>query len=184
MEKKSFNGQIINHAMSYGTLMGGFWIAKFMLVPFMFSTPMASLMFLLLTATVPFVGYALTRYYRNRYCEDERISFLQALSFCMLMYLFASLLVSLAHYIFFRYIDQGALLATYSQMMEAVLQANPALSATMGQYQEAMALISSLSPIELTIQLISNNLFYGILFSLPTALFASLHRKREKPTQP
>lgn len=184
MEKKSFNGHIINHAMSYGTLMGGFWIAKFMLVPFMFSSPMASLSFVLLTAAVPFVGYALTRNYRNRHCEDGRISFLQALSFSLMMYLFASLLVSVAHYVFFRYIDQGELLATYSQMMEAVMQADPSLNTVMGQYKEAMALISAMVPIELTIQLISNNLFYGFLFSLPTALFASLHRKREAPTQP
>ncbi len=184
MGKSTFSNNVLNCAMTYGTAMGGYWIAKFLLVPFIFSVPLTSLFFLLLTVAVPFLGYYFTRQYRNRYCPEGRVSFMQAWIFCLLMYMFAALLVSVAHYIFFRYVDNGAMLATYSGMLEQVQQADPSLTDSIGQYKEAMEMMASLTPIELTVQMISSNIFYGMIFSLPTALFVSLgHKTEEKEDQ-
>lgn len=180
MGKSMYSNGLLNCAMTYGTAMGGYWVAKFMLVPFIFTVPMASIIFLLLTAAVPVLGYYFTRQYRNRYCPEGRVPFMQAWIFGLLMYAFAALLVSVAHYVFFRYVDDGAMLATYGQILDQMLQVDPSLADSVSQYREAMDLLASLTPIELTVQLISSNVFYGMIFSLPTALLVSLGRKEKR----
>lgn len=180
MGKSTYNNGLLNCAMTYGTAMGGYWIAKFMLVPFIFTVPLTSMIFLLLTAAVPILGYYFTRQYRDKYCPEGRVPFMQAWIFCLLMYMFAALLVSVAHYVFFRYVDDGAMLAAYSGVLEQMQQADPSLTAGVEQYQEAIKMLSSLTPIELTVQMISSNIFYGMIFSLPTALLVSLGGKKKE----
>ncbi len=49
------------HAMRFGTLMGLFWILKFILLPVGFTIPLLQLLFLLLTLFVPILGYICTQ---------------------------------------------------------------------------------------------------------------------------
>lgn len=178
----------MNLAMRYGTIMGVYWIAKFTLVPSIFESSAAALLFMALTVAVPGVGYSLTRQFREKHCTDGCTGFLNALVFCMLMYLFAALLVSVAHYIFFRYIDQGSMIATYNSLLEESgvieqLQASdPSAAGSLEAYQEAVETLGRMRPIELTFQLISSNIFYGFIFSLPTAFFVSRKRKKKEQT--
>ena len=51
------------------------------------------------------------------------------------------------------------------------------LAASIDQLVTAFDTISSLSPLELTFQLMSQNVFYGIVLSLPTALFVMRKKK-------
>lgn len=179
MGQNIFNNNITYLSMYYGTIMGIFWILKFMLIPQMFNQTFNAVIFLLLTIAVPFIGYYLGKQYRNKYCPQQKISFFQAWIFCILMYLFAALLVSVAHYIYFRYIDQGALFDSYYQLLETTVQINPEFANEFTIYKETLSKIQQLKPIELTIQLISNNLFYGMFFALPTAFILSLKKKKE-----
>lgn len=175
----SFN-QVMNCAMMYGTSMGLFWILKFMLVPFIFTVPFTSLFFLGLTAAVPFLGYFFARQYRNRYCPDGKVGFMQAWLFCLLMYVFAALLASVAHYVFFQYVDGGSMVATYTTMLDELQQQAPEMNELVEQYRQAADLIASMTPIELTMQLIMNNLFYGMLLALPTAFIVAQKRNTQK----
>lgn len=176
METNNSSNRILNGAMMYGTAMGVFWILKFVLVPLIFTIPFTSLMFLGLTAAVPFLGYFFVRQYRNRYCLNGQIGFMQAWMFSLLMYTFAALLVSVAHYVFFRYIDGGSMLATYNSMLDELQNVTPEMNDLVTQYRQAVDLIAAMSPIELTIQLVLNNIFYGMMLSLPTAFIVSLKR--------
>ena len=174
MEANTSTNQVLNCAMVYGTSMGVFWILKFLLVPFIFTVPFTSLFFLGLTAAVPFLGYFFARQYRNRYCVDARVGFMQAWVFCLLMYAFAALLVSVGHYVFFRYVDGGALVASYMNVLDELQATAPEMEGMVTQYRQAAELVAAYTPIELTVQLILNNLFYGMLLSLPTAFIVSL----------
>lgn len=107
------------YAMRFGTYMGLFWIFKFIFLPIGFSIPLLQLLFILMTLFVPVLGYIYARRYRNQYHEGN-FSFTQAFSFCFLMYLFASILTALAHYVYFRFIDQGYLLNTYLDQLETI----------------------------------------------------------------
>lgn len=157
-------------SMYFGTLMGIFWIIKFTFLPLGFTIPLLQLLFVLLTFFVPILGYLYARKFRNRYCGGS-ITFSRAFAFTVLMYLFAALLAAVAHYIYFRYIDNGFLIDSYIGQLEAMKPtATEELKESIDQFIEGFSLISSLSPIQLTFQLISQNFLYGTLLALPTAL--------------
>ena len=50
---------------------------------------------------------------------------------------------------------------------------------TVYQFEEAIDLLSGLTPLEMTFQLISQNMFYGMLMAIPTALIVMRKKKNE-----
>ena len=156
--------------MRYGTMMGIFWTLKFVLFPLGMQSPLLLMAFFLLTLIVPVVGFFLVRQYRDRECNGV-LTFSRAFLFTSFMYLFAALFATIAHYVYFRYIDGGLIVNTYQDMltqMEAIATAD--MKASLDQFQQALDIIASLSPLEISIQLITQNVFYCTLIALPTAL--------------
>ena len=161
---------LITFSMYFGTVMGMFWILKFICLPAGFSFPLLQLLFLLFTLFVPVLGFLFTHKYRETYCFGK-ISFRHAFVFNVMMYSFAALLAGMGHYFYFAFIDNGYLFEQYMQVLESVEAELPAgMEASTDTIKEAFTQISSLSPIELTFQLMSQNFFYCTLLALPTAL--------------
>ena len=149
-------------AMSYGFSLGIFWIVKYIF--YMFSMRFSYLVVIYwgMSLVVPYLAYLLTKRYR----EDLGgvISFSQAWRFGVLIYLFAAMLVSVMHYVFYRFVAPPDFLSS------AVEQTITSLK----QIQVDSKVISSIesmnfSPIHMALQGILNNIFYGIILSLPVA---------------
>lgn len=177
MTEKKINFQ--EDAMKYGTIMGIFWTIKFVLFPLGMENPLLLMAFFLLTLIVPVVGFFLVRQYRDRECRGI-LNFSRAFLFTSFMYMFAALFATIAHYIYFRYMDNGMIVNTYQNMltqMSAV--ATDDLKPSLEQFQEALDIIASLSPLEISIQLITQNIFYCTLIALPTALLVMRKQKKE-----
>ncbi|KAA6309658.1 hypothetical protein EZS27_038897, partial [termite gut metagenome] len=85
---------IQKYAMSFGTYMGLFWIAKFSLFPLGLTNPFLLLLFLGLTLVVPFMGCYYARMFRDKVCGGE-IRFIRAWIFMIFMYMFAALLTAM-----------------------------------------------------------------------------------------
>lgn len=97
--------------------------------------------------------------------------FSRAFLFTTFMYMFASLFVAVVHYIYFRYIDGGFVFEAYRSILNQFKEtAGPELTTSLNQFEEAIDLLSGLTPLEMTFQLISQNMFYGMLMAIPTAL--------------
>lgn len=148
--------------MSYGFSLGIFWIVKYIF--YMFSMRFSYLVVIYwgMSLVVPYLAYLLTKRYR----EDLGgvISFSQAWRFGVLIYLFAAMLVSVMHYVFYRFVAPPDFLSS------AVEQTIVSLK----QMQVDSKVISSIesmnfSPIHMALQGILNNIFYGIILSLPVA---------------
>ena len=166
------------YAMRFGTYMGLFWIFKFIFLPIGFSIPLLQLLFILMTLFVPVLGYIYVRKFRNTYCNGE-LSFFRAFLFTLYMYLLATLLVAVAHYVYFRFLDHGFLASAYLQQLENVKSAAQGEMVTsIDQLIQAFDTISSLTPLQLTFQLIFQNIFYGILLAIPTGLVAMKQKKQ------
>ena len=164
-------------AMRYGTVMGIFWTLKFVLFPMGMQSPLLLMAFFLLTLIVPVAGFFLVRQYRDRECGGV-LNFSRAFLFTSFMYLFAALFATIAHYVYFRYIDGGLIVNTYQDMltqMEAIATAD--MKASLDQFQQALDIIAALSPLEISIQLITQNVFYCTLIALPTALLVKRNPK-------
>lgn len=165
------------YAMHFGTYMGIYWVLKFILFPLGLSIPFLLFLFVGLTLGVPFMGYYYTKMYRDKICGGE-IRFLHAWMFTVFMYMFAALLTAVAHFVYFRFIDQGFVVNTYTAIIDGFLHSDIAgIETYSSQLKDTMNAISSLSPIEISLQLLSQNVFYGSILALPTALIVMKKKK-------
>jgi hypothetical protein len=94
---------------------------------------------------VPYLIYRLVKRYRDQYCGGQ-IDFARAFIFSMYTFCFGALLASAAHYIYFAYIDGGAMVSVLAQSIEqlqgvdlATLEdANAEATTQFNQYIELM----------------------------------------------
>lgn len=177
-ESKSY---IQRYAMLFGAYLGIYWIIGAAFFPLGLRNSLFLLLFMIMVVGGPFIAYRYVKTYRETACGGS-ISFSHAWVFTTLMYVFSALLAAAAHYIYFRFIDQGFIINTYTDMVNELFSQEAASVPGMESYHEQMKQaceqLSSLTPIEITMQLFSNNIFWGILLGIPTALFA-MRKKKE-----
>ena len=178
---------MMNCAMNFGAVVGVYYIVKFCLFPLSLHSTMAALLFLGLTLVVPVLIYRLAKRFRDQYCGGL-IDFTRAFAFTMLTMSCGSLLASVAHYVYFAFIDGGAMAGALVQSIEqlqgvdfgALEGANADSIAQFNQYiefmQQTVEQIRAMSPIDITIGMLSNNVSWSVILSLPIALIVSLRR--------
>ena len=167
-------------AMRYGTGMGLLWAFKFMLFPLGLRIPFLQLLFIVLTIGVPFLGIHICQKVTENGIVAEASLFHVRFYSLPLLYMFASLFVAVVHYIYFRYIDGGFVFEAYRSILNQFKEtAGPELTTSLNQFEEAIDLLSGLTPLEMTFQLISQNMFYGMLMAIPTALIVMRKKKNE-----
>ena len=126
------------------------------------------------------MGYYYARMYRNQVCGGG-ISFLHAWIFTVFMYMFAALLAAVAHYIYFRFIDHGYVINTCETMVDTLAQSNmPGMDSYIATYQEALETARLLSPIDITLQMISSNVFWGSILAFPHRLVRDETQERQR----
>ena len=167
------------YAMRYGTAMGIFWACKFALFPLGMSMPLLLIFFFILTLSVPILGYLFVRKYREQQCEGV-LNFSKAYIFTIFMYMFASLFVAVIHYLYFRYMDNGMIVNTYQGMIDQMnAVATGDMKESLEQFRTALDVVSSLTPLEITLQLLTQNVFYCSILAIPTALLVMRNKKKE-----
>ena len=215
MEQQEQQPSMIHYAMNFGTVVGVYYIAKFCLFPMSLHSSLAGVFFIGLTLVVPFLIYRLTRLYRDHYM-DGNITFVQALAFAMLTMGFGSLLASAAHYIYFAFIDGGAMINALEQNIEQmttllstplnettitdsvaistsvptdslstiaenITDDNITMATSLNDYitmlRTTTAQIKALTPIDMTLGMLSNNLSWSIIVAVPVAALTTIKRK-------
>ena len=167
------------YAMRYGTAMGIFWACKFVLFPLGMSMPLLLIFFFILTLSVSILGYLFVRKYREQQCEGV-LNFSKAYIFTIFMYMFASLFVAVIHYLYFRYMDNGMIVNTYQGMIDQMnAVATGDMKESLEQFRTALDVVSSLTPLEITLQLLTQNVFYCTILAIPTALLVMRNKKKE-----
>ncbi len=160
MENK--NNLLFPAAMSYGLVMGIYWVVKYIFNMFSPYYPSLIVVYWGMSLLVPYIGYVLTKRYRDDL--GGSISFSQAWRFGVLLYFFAALIVSVMHYIFYRFV------APPDYMANAVSQTIESLKQMQVENQVIQSIETlNFSPIHLALQGILNNILYGIIFSIPVA---------------
>lgn len=155
-------GLLLKCAMSYGLAMGIYWVIKYLFLIFGYSIPALIYIYEVLSIAVPFIAYYLTKRYRQDI--GGSISFFHAWRFGIMLYFFAALIVSIEHFIFFQFIAPPDFLSnTMTQAIIALKNAN-----FNSEVIEAIKQ-TNFTPIHLAIQQIFNNIFYGIILSIPVA---------------
>ncbi len=162
--------------MQFGTYMGIFWTLKFILIPLGFKIEFLFLLYFCLTCAVPIIGYFYLKAFRDRVFGGA-ISFGQACLFTLMMYMFASLLASVIHYVYFAFIDGGFIINEYTRMVQEVFNTTPG----MDEQKEAIELVldeaKSMTAIDITLQYLSLDIIFCSILSIPTALIGMRKRK-------
>lgn len=160
------------YARVYGLYMGIFWAVKFVFFPLGFSYPVFSFIFLLLTIMVPFVGAWFVKKIRDGVL-DGRLGLWQAFLLSTNIYMYASLIAAIVHFIYFRFIDNGFILNSYLEsvnQMQELLGSGEA-AANIEMLKANVELMGTLSPIQIVFSLLSNNVVFGLFISLLAAVF-------------
>ena len=83
-------GLLLKSTMSYGLIMGIFWVIKYLFFIFGYSTPSLIFIYWCLSFAVPFIAYYMTK--RYKYEIGGHISFFHAWRFGTMLYFFAALI--------------------------------------------------------------------------------------------
>lgn len=167
------------YAMYFGAYLGVYMILKFILLPLAFIIPFLSFLFLALTLGVPFIAYYYLKLYRNKVCGGY-ISFGRAYFFSIQIYFYAALVVAIAHFVYFQFIDQGFIIEHLQAQVDLLLERSedlPDINLIRDNLQFSIDNFSSLSATDITFNNISFNIFFSLFISIPTALIV----KRQQP---
>lgn len=175
-------------AMNYALLFGLYWIAGFICFVNSLQHTLLSLLFYFILASSPVIGYIMLRNFRDRVCNGI-INFGRGYLFTMLLYFYAALLLALAVWIYFKYLDHGEFISNYINLLEspdikaAFAQENvQSISGgvSINDLKRMLENLQTLSPIVYAANVLDINIFLGIILAIPTALIAASRKGNSK----
>lgn len=172
--------QIKAFARIDGTIMGVMWIISFACFIAQFYMPLLNMAALIFGIASIIVSAIRLRNFRDNIL-DGVISYWRAYGYSLLTYFYAALLLAAAQYIYFQFIDHGFLLNQYTAMTSS-----PEFKSMMTLYgikademKLTMDTIATLRPIDIALQFLTTNLFFGIVISWPMAALIKSKYKRK-----
>ncbi|WP_295433767.1 DUF4199 domain-containing protein [uncultured Prevotella sp.] len=172
--------QIKAFARIDGAIMGVMWIISFACFIAQFYMPLLNMAALIFGIASIIVSAIRLRNFRDNIL-DGMISYWRAYGYSLLTYFYAALLLAAAQYIYFQFIDHGFLLNQYTAMTSS-----PEFKSMMTLYgikademKLTMDTIATLRPIDIALQFLTTNLFFGIVISWPMAALIKSKYKRK-----
>ena len=172
--------QIKAFARIDGAIMGVMWIISFACFIAQFHMPLLNMAALIFGIASIIVSAIRLRNFRDNIL-DGVISYWRAYGYSLLTYFYAALLLAAAQYIYFQFIDHGFLLNQYTAMTSS-----PEFKSMMTLYgikademKLTMDTIATLRPIDIALQFLTTNLFFGIVISWPMAALIKSKYKRK-----
>ena len=158
-------------ATKFGLYMGLFWLFKYSFFILSVNHTAFGMIYWSLTFLVPYLAYVFTKRYRDSI--GGFISLHHAWQFGLLTYTCAGLIVALGHFVFYRFLAPPDLISN------TLIEATKALSGT--QLEEGAKMLSetTITPIQMTLQQFMNNIFYGIILSIPVAAMVKKGKREE-----
>lgn len=108
--------QLKAYARLHGTIMGLLWIAGFACFVGSISEPVLSFFFNFTIIFIPFLAASFVRYYRDRVLGGM-LSFRRAYCYSLLIFFYATLLLAIAQWAYFEFLDQGRMLGSMTRMI-------------------------------------------------------------------
>ena len=183
MEQTNYT-QLRAYAAQYGTIVGLMWIVSFAFFIAGLTQPLVGNASLLIgMVSVAIAGY-LIRKFRH---DVAAIRFRQAWWMSTQIFMYASLLMAIAQFVYFRFIDDGLLIRTYTEVMQqpeaaAMMQSMMPGEDVTAVVADVTAQLQQITPIQLTFEFLVYNLLLGFILSIPTAWIGIFGRKSDANT--
>ena len=158
-----------------GAIIGAMWIASFFCFIGEFQLQVLNIVAIVLGLTSVFAGYTRLRKFRDEVLGGS-ITFSCATLYTILIFFYASLLMAVAQYVYFQFIDQGYLMNQYISTLSQPEYAKVVKEVYGMDAKQIITLlqttISTLRPIEIAFQFLTLNIILGIFLSIPIGALA------------
>lgn len=145
------------------------WIASFGLYLSGLTNPLMMVVGMFLAVGSPFFAAYRLSYFRDK-VRDGIISYGRAYAYSALTFFYAALLLALAQFIYFQYLDNGHLVEQIDTVLNNVeTQTLLAQSGAQQAIDEALTAFRTLRPIDLAINYLSTNIVMGLIMAFPIA---------------
>lgn len=162
--------------MYYGTILGIIWSIMYLLMFAGLKSPVLLLTCIALFIGSPFFAASFAKKYRRNECGNC-MRYMQAFTFLYWMYICASLLSTLAMFLYFRFIDNGMFFATMQEILTASMNL-PGIDETYRQQAEqALQIIRETTTSEFTWQILGNNIVNSSILPFIIAIFVRRNNK-------
>ena len=154
-----------------GAIIGVVWIASFALCIAGMTNPGMSLAGTFLAVASPLLAARRLTVFRDN-ARDGIISFRRSMAYFILIFFYASLLMALAQYAYFAYMDHGYVLTQYTNAlnMAETKQMLAAAGISQTDTESALAQMRQISPIMMALNIMTMNITVGIVLSPLVAL--------------
>ena len=160
-----------------GAYLGLIWIMAFSFFVMQYSNPIMGMVSMLASIFSLFFAYKRLVKFRTDICDDT-INFARAYSYLVFTFFYASVILGLAQYIYFKFIDGGYIVNAYAQMAstEEFKAASKAYGMTADSINDALDQMAAVRPVDIALNFLSMNVFGSFFLSIPLAFMA---RKNE-----
>ena len=161
--------QLRAFARQDGALLSLLWIGSFACYIQGLTYPSLGMAAILLAIMSPFFAANRLRHFRD-YAREGFITFKRGYAYTVMSYFYAGLLLAVAIYVYFEYMDNGYLLGVLSSVMASeegkkVLE----LYGMKDQMQQEMQALYDMRPIDFAVNMLTISIMAGFFLGLPIA---------------
>lgn len=152
-----------------GALLSLLWIGGFICYIQGLVNPLMAMLALLLIVTSPFFAANRLRHFRD-YAREGIITFQRGYAYTVLTFFYGGLLLAVAMFIYFNFIDQGYLLGKLTDAMNSA-EGKEVIKAygMSSQMEEGLRELAAMRPIDYALNMLAVNITAGFLLGLPIA---------------
>lgn len=166
------------YARQYGAVMGLIWIVSFACFVGAVSIPAMSFCFDFSIILIPFLAAFFVRLYRDGIIGGS-ISFRRAFGYSAFIFFYATLILAIAQWVYFQYLDHGMIVGTMVQNInkpefEEVLKLN---GISKKEIEDNLQMLAETRPIDIVFAFIWLNMLAGLIISWIVALFSKRGKK-------
>ena len=171
--------QLKAFARQDGALLSVLWIGAFACYILGMTRPALGMAALLAIVVSPFFAANRLRHFRDDALQGI-ISFARAYAYTILTFFYAGLLLAMAIFLYFNFMDHGYLLGQFTSMLNSP-EGQQAISAygLSNEMNEGLKELADMRPIDYALNMLTINITTGFLLGIPIALLmqrSALHR--------
>ena len=156
------------------------WIGSFACYIKGLSSPTLAFAALLLMTLSPFFAASRLRHFRD-YAREGFITFKRGHAYTVMSFFYAGLLMAMAIYVYFEFMDHGYLLGMYSSVMDSeegkrVLE----MSGMKEQMMQGLQDLYEMRPIDYAVNMLTAIIITGLVLALPIAAMLQKRVKNEE----
>ena len=162
--------QLKAFARQDGALLSLLWIGALICYVQGITNPLLGMLSLILIVASPFYAANRLRHFRDE-AREGIISYMRAYGYTVMTYFYAGLLLAVAVFVYFNFIDNGYLFEQLSKMMntEESQQMIKMYGLTTEQMKQGLTELAALRPIDYALNMLTIIISTGFLLGLPIA---------------